>query len=124
MSLFLEVKKETYGKTRRVSAGAGITLVCKSGEYIAMFECAKRVAEVLGSRGLAETLDGILESAPAYAIPMEDMPGALEKLSRQFSVALVDIGGNGFSLVHRIERKSAPAGQPEQAKEAVNLDEF
>lgn len=125
MSLFYEAKRESYAKTRAVSAGAGVTMVAKSGEYVAHSQCAKRVAEILGSRGLKEQGDGILESFLVYPIPTEDMPGALEKLSRVYSVALVDYTGGGFALVFKIERKAGANGEPEQAKGAsIDLDEF
>jgi hypothetical protein len=125
MSLLYDAKQEGYLKTRRVSAGAGITLVCKTGEYVAQFQCAKRVAEVLGDRGLIEKGDGLFESIPAYAIPIEEMPSACEKLSQKFSIALVDITcekESRFALVYKIARKVEEPEQP--TVHPLNLDEF
>lgn len=125
MPTICDDKRATYGLHKRVSRGAGIILVNKVEEYVATFECAKRISAILGSKGLEDAGDGIFESIPVYKIPFADMADALDQLSKQVSVALVDLVCNGkegsqFVLIHRVSKQQGP----EPAKAAVNLDEF
>lgn len=91
MSIMFDTKRATHRAHRQASCGAAITLVAKPCEYLATFECATRCAEVLGAGGLTNVGDGIFESIPVYKIPLEDMQIACAKLSKQFSIALVDL---------------------------------
>lgn len=105
MSQFHDVKKESYRAQRQASQGAGITLVNGIGCYHASFDCATRIASVLGNRGLSDAGDGLYESIPQYSIPMEDMSEALTKLSQKLSIALIDLASDTptrFVLVWRI----------------------
>jgi hypothetical protein len=126
MALFKETKKETYAKQRLVSQGAGITLVSGCGEYTATFECATRIASVLGGRDLQELGDGVLERIPFYRIPIESFQTAAQKLSKRFSIALVDLScaskTTQFILVWKI---ASSAIEPVTDKKAVlSLDDF
>lgn len=97
-----EIKRSGYGRQRQASAGAAITLVCGCGEYVALFECAKRISTVLGTRSLEDLGDGLLESIPRYRIPFAEMAAAMGKLTGQFSVALVETTAEGFVLIARV----------------------
>lgn len=91
MSALLDTKEDSYAQQRNASAGAGITLVYKCGEFHASMICAKRCAEVLGSSALEELGDGLFEVIPRYRISLEDISTALAKLSARYSVALIDL---------------------------------
>lgn len=95
MSLFLESKRAMYRAQRVASHGASITLVASAGAYVAHFDCAQKVASVLGEREMVDLGDGVLR----YAIPMDEMNRALVKLSLRFSIALVDTIEDRFVLV-------------------------
>lgn len=105
MSLFADTKKESYRAQRQASQGAGITLVNGIGCYHASFDCATRIAAVLGNRGLSDAGDGIYESIPQYSIPMEALHDAIASLSQKYSIALIDLASDTptrFVLVWRI----------------------
>lgn len=116
---------------RQASQGAGITLVSGCGEYQASFECASRIASILGTRRLQETADGIYESAPVYKIPVEEMFSVCGELSKKFSIALIDLvldkNSTRFVLVWKINSKSSEPDvvePPEPVKPTFSLDEF
>lgn len=90
MPSITELKRKGYRLQRSASLGAGVTLVSGAGEFIALFECARHCAEVLGDRTLDDIGDGILEVIPRFKIPTEDLNLALGKLTKRFSVALID----------------------------------
>lgn len=118
MSTLEETKRQGYSRHRHASAGAAITLLCGCGEYVALFECAKRISTVLGTRELEDIGDGLMESIPRYRIRLEDMAGALAKLTEQYSVALVDMGSDSqFVLVWRINP------QQQGASDASGIEE-
>jgi hypothetical protein len=102
MSNFLAVKRQTYVAQRHASLGAAVTLVSGCGEYTASFECAQKVAAVLGDRALENA-----DSVPLYHIAVEDLNSALLKLQKAYSVALVDLScaenGTKFVPLWRIE---------------------
>lgn len=102
MPSFEELKRGGYSRQRQASAGAAITLLCGCGEYVALFECAKRISTVLGTRALEDMGDGLLESIPRLKIPFAETAGALGKLTVQYSVALVEVSSEGFVLIWRI----------------------
>lgn len=106
MPSFEEIKRGGYSRHRQASAGAAITLVCGCGEYVALFECAKRISSILGDRELEDLGDSILDVIPRYRISFADMAAALPKITEKFSVALVDMTadeqGPRFVLICRI----------------------
>lgn len=134
MSDLLDIKRSGYNKQRAASLGASITLVSGAGEYTALFECAKRCAEVLGASGMCDVGDGILESILKYAIETGELNVSLQKLSKRFSVALVeyvaDKSGARFVPIWRIERSTVQATEelpptPETITTAsTNLDDY
>lgn len=118
MSLFTDTKRESYRAQRQASHGAGLTLVNGIGCYHATFECATKLAAILGNRGLSDVGDGLYESIPRYIIPMEGMHEALEKLTAKYSVALIDLASDTptrFCLVWKIMPTQPPT---------YNLDDF
>jgi len=121
----LDLKRQGYRVQRSASMGAAITLVSRVGEFAAMFECATKCAEILGTRALEDVGDGILESIPQYRIPTEDLYSAIEKLSKRYSVALLEFtftkNGGRFVCLWRIA-----AGATETTHEApsTDLDEY
>lgn len=84
------MKRKAYNQQRKASQGAAITLVSTAGDYRALFECATHCAELLGDRELKDLGDGIMETIPAYHIPVEDLFSSLTKITARFSVALVE----------------------------------
>lgn len=110
-SPFYEAKLAGYRKQRSVSKGASITLVSGCGEWKTSFDCATRATAVLGSRGLDNQGDGILESIPVLSIPVETSYEAIHKLTARYSVALVDIvcsdSASTFVLLWKIEQRVA-----------------
>lgn len=127
MSALLDTKKESHRAQQSAGAGAGITLVCGCGEYVASFDCASRCAELLGKRELRDMGDGIFESIPVYKIPLEEINGALLKLSARYSVALVDLacekGSSRFVLVWKI-LPSASAASAIPAKPSMDINDY
>lgn len=99
MSLFLEAKRDSYRAQRIASHGASVTLVASAGAYVAQFDCAHKVASVLGTREMTDLGDGVVQ----LAIPMDEVNRALVALSQRYSVALVDTitdaNGSRFVLV-------------------------
>jgi len=108
MPSIAETKRQGYRLQRTASLGAHITLVARCGEFSALFECATKCAEVLGDRALRDVGDGILEVIPSYCIPVEELNLALQKLSKRFSIALVEYAmtrqGGQFVTLWKIER--------------------
>ncbi len=106
MPTFADIKRDRHRLQRSASGGASITLVSECGQYSALFECANRCAEVLGDRNLEDMGDGLLESIPAYNIPVEDLFSCLQKLATRFSVSLVEYAetktGGRFVCLWRI----------------------
>lgn len=102
-------KKETYRQQRAVSHGASITLVSKTGQYVALCDCAKRCAVTLGKSGYS-SLDGI----DRYEIPFAEMHVATQKLKERYSVALVDVDLDGKDGTRFVCLATIPAN-----KEAV-----
>jgi hypothetical protein len=121
--MILEIKKASHRAHRNASQGAGITLVCGCGEYVATFDCATRCTEILGNRGLHELGDGLDEIIPCYKIPLSEIASALAKLSARYSVALIDVDcarhGTKFELVWKI-----PVAAPTAAKLTTPHDDF
>jgi len=126
MSPFLESKKETYRAHRLASQGADITLVVGISHYLAQFDCAAKIAAVLGKDGLESLVEGLDYTIPCYRIPMDKMISACQKLSAHHSIALVDyftdlmLGGR-FVAVWCIEKTGAALAQVEAS---TNLDEY
>lgn len=116
-----KIKRAAWNQQRQVSQGAAVVLVCGAGYFTAMFECAKRCAEVLGNRDLDDIGDGFIDYIPRFKIDLLDISSALQKLTTKYSVALVDVTpdkhGTRFVLVHKI-----PAAIP--AKEETPIDDF
>lgn len=119
------LKRQGYRLQRTASLGAAITLVSRVGHYSALFECATRCAEILGDRALEDVGDGILEVIPQYRIPTEDLCTALEKLSKRYSVALLEYtftrNGGQFVCLWRIDC-ARTNNVPETP--STNLDEY
>lgn len=113
---FSDLKRKGYQQQRNCSQGAAITLVSTAGEFRALFECATRCAEVLGSRELKDLGDGIIEVIPQYTILSEDMFSALGKLTARFSVALVEYthtrNGGQFVCLWRINPPASSTPPP------------
>lgn len=109
---------------RTASLGASITLVSGCGDYSALFECASKCAEVLGDRSLEDLGDGILDIIPSYKIPTKDLHSALQKLTKRFSVALVEYVGDGgfFVPIWRINPVAVEPAQPPLP--STNLDDY
>ena len=139
MPSFTELKRQGYCIQRSASLGASITLVARVHEYTATFECAKRCAEVLGERALEDLGDGILEVIPSYRIPLEDLCPSIEKLSKRYSVALVEYtftkNGGQYVPLWRINRAAGNELPPEASdipdyltsrggKVSTNLDDY
>jgi len=128
MSLFLETKQHTYKLQRSSSQGAALTLVAGCDEYTAMFDCAKKVKDILGTDGFKDYGDGIYFSIPAYHIPFADMHAALKKISAHHSIALLDYTStrneSRFILVWKINSTGAPVAVAAPKKPATNLDEY
>ncbi len=120
MSPFLESKKASYKMHRAVSQGAGITLVNTGNIYRATFDCAKRIAGVMGERGLRDMGDDYIESIPHYDIASGDMQKVLLKLSTVNSVAMVeymaDEKGGRFVCIWKIDKKVAEV--------STNVDDY
>lgn len=128
-----DLKRKGYRLQRSASNGAAITLVSRVGEFSAMFECAAKCAEVLGDRALEDVGDGLLEYIPQYHIPTEDLYSALEKLTKRFSVALLEFtftkNGGQFVCLCRLapgapETLSEPLENDPEALPSTNLDDY
>lgn len=119
------LKRKGYCLQRSASMGAAITLVSHVGEFSAMFECATRCAKVLGDRALKDMGDGITEVIPQYRIPAEDLCAALEKLSKHFSVALLEFtftkNGGQFVCLWRI---AVTENKTTYEAPSTNLDDY
>ena len=103
-SQFAEIQKKKHRIVRSSSHGADISLVAAYDGFHAGFECATKVAEVLGPAGLKEWSD-----VQSYVIPLADMPKACEKLSQKYSIALLDQlpnekGNIAWGLIWKIRR--------------------
>lgn len=107
MSLFLETKRESYRAQRVASHGASLTLVAGAGAYVAQFDCAHKVASVLGTREMTDLGDGVVQ----LSIPMDEVNRALVALAQKYSVALVDTitdsNGSRFVLVWTVAQTTA-----------------
>lgn len=127
MSQLYNIKRAGYGRQRQASQGAGITLVCGVEEYLATFECAKRISSILGIRELQDLGDGIYDSIPLFKIPFTDMAESLAKVAASYSVALVDIvcekETSRFVLIWKVD-----CAKREEvaviAEEKINLDDY
>lgn len=125
--LLIESKQRSYKLQRSASQAASISLVAGSGEYTALFDCAKKIKDVLGEQGYTDYGDGIFETLPTFTIPFKDIHNALKKLSVHHSIALLDYLNDGteskFILIWKISAMavmpSTPAPKPE-----INLDDF
>jgi len=91
MSQFAALQEKKYADTRSVSRGADITLHVVDGGTRALFQCASRIAKILGSEKLKDYGDGIYESIPCYDIPISEHHAACTKLSEHYSIAIVDV---------------------------------
>jgi len=125
----LDLKRKGYRLQRTASLGASLTLVSGAGEYSALFECATKCAEVLGDRQLKDLGDGFIEFIPSYKIPTEEINGVLQKLSKRFSVALIeyvcDKTGGRFVPIWRIEKsQSLSEITPKPLAAPIDLDEY
>lgn len=118
---FSDIKRKGYNQTRTASQGATITLVSGPGYCIAQFECATRIAKVIGERGLTDQGDGMIEFIPVYRIPARELFSALQKLSKLFSVAIVEYDEKGFLLLWKIPRI---AGTPAPETPSTNVDDY
>lgn len=123
MPSFTEIKRQGYRLQRTASEGANITLVSGCGSYTALFECARRCAEVLGDRALTDLGDGIFEVIPSYRISVEDLFSALQKITLRFSVALVEYTntektGGRFVCLWRINPQTV------SPKASTNIDDY
>ncbi len=119
-------KRKGYASQRSASNGAAITLVAGPGCYIATFECATRCAEVLGNRALQDMGDGLLDYLPTYRIPIEEMFIALGKLSKRFSIALIEYNlekvGGRFVCLWKIPVEPTTPTTPQPT--SLNLDDY
>lgn len=128
---FSDLKRKGYNASRTASNGATITLINSNGEFRAEFECATYCAEVLGNRGLTDLGDGIDDVIPCFRIPTEELYPAIEKLTKRFSVALVEFvmtrNGGQFVCLCRLNRVTLPAFPiPAETTHLVstNLDDY
>lgn len=130
MSQFSDIQRRKYTIIRGASQGADISLVTAYDGFHAGFECAARVAEVLGFSGLKNWGS---ESDPVmqYTIPLTQMPKACEKLSQRFSIALLDQlpnekGNIAWGLIWKIKRGEGGtmADAPAPAKKDYKLEDF
>lgn len=116
MPSLTELKRVGYRQQRTASLGATVTLLSCAGRHTALFECATKVASVLCDRNLQDIGDGLLEYIPFYCIPNEQLNEALLKLSKSFSIALVEYSASGqFVCLWKINRVSTPT---------TNLDDY
>lgn len=105
MPTLTDLKRQGYRQQRLASLGAAVTLVSGCGSHSALFECASHIAQVLGTRNLQDLGDGLLECIPFYRIPNEELNEALLKLSKRFSIALVEYSDRGsYIALWRIDR--------------------
>lgn len=110
MRSLADLKRVGYRLQRAASLGAQVTLLSGCGYHSALFECATHVAAILGDRNLSDLGDGIEEIIPVYRIPNDELNDALLKLSKHFSIALVEYAvdklGRQFIGLWRINRVS------------------
>ncbi len=122
---FTDFKRSAHIKQRAASNGAAITLVADSESFHASFECATRIAQVLGTRDLKDLGDGLLDEIPSYKIPLEDLESALQRLSQRFTIALVDYISSKYEGKYVLLWKIIPAAAPGvTVKQIPSLDEF
>lgn len=116
-----QVKLPGYKQQRGASKGASITLVAGCGVFTALFECATKVAGILGDRGLTELSDGLIDYVPQFSIPVEDLHSVLQKLSKKYSIALVEYTAEArYVLLWKIEQAQTQTPQPP----STNLDDY
>jgi len=116
------IKSIGYRQQRAASKGASITLVAGCGIFTALFDCATKIAAVLGDRCLTELSDGCIDFAPQFTIPVEEMFSALQKLAKKYSIALVEYTPEGrFVMTWKIEQQNQTQA-PQQP--STNLDDY
>lgn len=91
MSQFADIQYAKYEAIRRASQGAGITLFPVDGGVCALFDCAHKIAKVLGEQHLKDWGDGIYDSLPQYIIPIDESYTSCIKLAEHHSIAIVDV---------------------------------
>ena len=107
-SPFSDIQKKKYKIIRGASHGTDISLVSAYDGFHAGFECAEKVAKVLGPAGMRDW-GTKSEPLPSYVIPLEQMQKACEKLSQHYSIALLDQlpnekGNIAWGLIWKIKR--------------------
>lgn len=125
-SPFNELQRRKHRIIRGASQGADISLASAYDGYHAAFECAVKVAEVLGPEG-SRDYGSKAEPLPAYVIPVAQMQKACEKLSQLYSVAILDSiasekGDIVWGLVWKIRK--AEGGKPAPVQKEISLDDF
>ncbi len=104
------VNRDRYDATRRASQGASVTFVYGCGVFVAMFDCAVKMASVIGNRELQDRGDGFIEFIPVIEVPFEKMQSVLLQLSKKFSIAIVDIicdaASTRFCLLWKVDAKA------------------
>lgn len=126
--LYIESKQRSYKLQRSASQAASISLVAGSDEYYTMFDCAKKIKDVLGEQGYKDYGDGIYESLPFYRIPFKDVHAALKKLSQHHSIALLDYFSDKteskFILIWKISVAPVMPVLCMDHKASVNLEDY
>lgn len=117
LSPFAQEAHRGYAAMRQAAPQATLHLLAGASYYMARFNCAKVCGSLLDSRRLQDHGEGYF----TYAIPMEEMHSALQRLSQQHSIALLDTmtdaAGTRFVCIWKIERAAAPAP-------STNVDDY
>lgn len=106
---YTELQQKKYRIIRSASHGADLSLVSSYDGYHAAYDCAEKLSKVLGDAGRKD-----FGGVPAYVVALADMPRSLEKLSEQYSVAILDQLPNdknnlAWGLVWKIRRGGSGA---------------
>lgn len=113
MSLFHDAKAASYRALRAASQGASVSLLHKTGEYLATGPCAISIAATLGTHAVCE------EGIPTFRVPIEEMATVCAKLAAKHSVALLDVELDRFVLVWKI-----PCVPAQEEPASQNLDDY
>lgn len=121
---YTELQQKKYRIIRSASHGADLSLVSSYDGYHAAYDCAEKLSKVLGPDGRKD-----FGGVPAYVVPLSEMPRSLEKLSEQYSIAILDNLPNdknhlAWGLVWKIKRNVSGAVVKEKAKVEYSLEDF
>lgn len=121
---YTELQQKKYRIIRGASHGADLSLVSSYDGYHAAYDCAEKLSKVLGDAGRKD-----FGGVPAYVVPLSEMPRACEKLSEQYSIAILDQLPNdknnlAWGLVWKIRRNVSGTRMPVKVEKEMSLEDF